>query len=161
VFRRHSAYSLTMLDSLPFTTQQLARLGAYHGWDPDELAGFLASRLDDLSLQDATRIAREACAERQAIVDGESERLDAEARAAEHDLRRRRRKEAPLARTPANERAVQDALEAATVFHAATGISFDRLTGLVQGAFVLPPHAARLVAEEAIEQAERMEERSR
>jgi hypothetical protein len=146
---------------LPFTARQLARLGAYHGWDPDELAEFLAARLDYLDEREATRLAHDAFLERRSIEESERARLDEDARRAEHDLRPRRSREPTLARTPANERAVQEALEAATVFHAATGLPFERLCGLIQGAFLLPPAAAALIAEEAIEQAARMDERAR
>lgn len=149
-----------MNESIPLTAQQLARLAAYHGWHPDEVAEFLSGRLGFLPAREATRVAYEAFLERRSIEDAERDRLDDEARRAEHDLRRRH-KDRPLPRTPDNERAVGEALEAATVFHAATGLSFDRLCELIQGAFLLPPQAAALVAEEAIEQADRLDERTR
>jgi hypothetical protein len=149
-----------MSGSLPLTAQQVARLSIYDGWHPDEVAEFLSGRLGYLPEREATRVAYEAFLERRALEDGETARLDAEARRAEHDLRRRRSREPALERTPANERAVQEALQAATVFHAAGGLTFERLCQLVQGAFLLPPAAAALVAEEAIEQAERLDERT-
>jgi hypothetical protein len=150
-----------MSEPLPFTAQQLARLGAYHGWTPVELGEFLSERLGYLSEREASRVAHEAFLERRSIELDEQARLDEEARRAEHDLQRGRSHGPTLARTPANERAVQDALEAATVFHGATGLPFERLCGLVQGAFLLPREAAALVAEEAIEQAARLDERTR
>jgi hypothetical protein len=149
-----------MSGSLPLTAQQVARLSIYDGWHPDEVAEFLSGRLGYLPEREATRVAYEAFLERRAMEDEQTERLDAEARRAEHDLRRRKSREPALERTPANERAVQEALEAATVFHAAAGLTFERLRQLVQGAFLLPPAAAALVAEEAIEQAERLDERT-
>ncbi len=150
-----------MAESIPLTAQQLARLAAYHGWHPDEVAEFLSGRLGFLPEREATRVAYEAFLERRSLEDDEEARLDEEARRAEHDLRGRRSKEPPLPRTPDTERAIGDALEAATVFHAATGLSFDQLCGLIQGAFLLPPQVAALVAEEAIEQADRLDERTR
>ena len=149
-----------MPEPLPFTAQQLARLGAYHGWPPDELAEFLSARLGYLPRREATRVAYEAVLERRSIEDEERARLDEDARLAEHDLRRSRSREPALSRTPANERAIQDALGAATVFHGATGLPFERLCNLIQGAFLLPRAAAALVAEEAIEEAARLDERT-
>jgi hypothetical protein len=149
-----------MPDSLLLTAHQLARLGAFHGWHPDEVAEFLSLRLE-LTERDATGVAYEAFLERRSIEDGERAQLDEQARRAEHDLSRRRAGEPALARTPVNEQAVQDALEAATVFHGATGLPFERLCDLIEGAFLLPRAAAALVAEEAIEQAARFDERTR
>jgi hypothetical protein len=149
-----------MAEALLLTAHQLARLGAFHGWHPDEVADFLALRLD-LPERDATRVAYEAFLERRSAEDGERAQLDEQARQAEHDLSRRRANEPTLARTPINEQAVQEALEAATVFHGATGLPFERLCDLIEGAFLLPRAAAALVAEEAIEQAARFDERTR
>jgi hypothetical protein len=148
-------------ESLALTVQQLARLGAYHGWRPEEVADFLSARLGYVHRDAATRIAHEAHEERQSIEDAERDRLDEEARQAEHDLNRRRARDPVLPRTPATERAVADALEAATVFHGATGLSFEALCDLIEGAFLLPRPAAALVAEEAIEQAARLDEKTR
>jgi hypothetical protein len=149
-----------MPGQIPLTAQQVARLSIYDGWHPDEVAEFLSGGLGYLPEREATRVAYEAFLERRAIEDDEQARLDEQARRAEHDLRRRRSREPVLARTPANERAVQEALEAATVFAAAAGLTFERLCRLVQGAFLLPQAAAALVAEEAIEQAARLDERT-
>ena len=150
-----------MAESLTLTVQQLARLGAYHGWQPDEVADFLSTRLGYLPESEATRVAREAHLEHQLLADAERVRLDGEARLAEHDLRRRGSREPALVRTPASERAVADALQSATVFHAATGMAFEPLCDLIEGAFLLPRPVAALVAEEAIEQADRLDERTR
>src|SRR3954454_4416478 len=148
-------------EPIPLTAQQLARLGLYHGWQPDEVADFLAIRLGFMPLDEAFRVAEEAHRERQSLEDTERDRLDEEARQAEHDLKRRRPRDPVLARTPATERAVGDALEAATVFHGATGLSFEALCDPIEGAFLLPRPAAALVAEEAIEQAARLDEKTR
>ena len=146
--------------SIPLTAQHLARLGAFHGWPPDDVADFLANRLEDMPEDEAARLAHEAHRERLSFEDSERDRLDEEARAAEHDLRRRRSRDPALPRTPATERAITEALEAATVFHGATGIAFERLCDLIEGAFLLPRPVAAMVAEEAIEQAERLDERA-
>jgi hypothetical protein len=146
--------------TVPLTALHLARLGAYHGWPPDDVAEFLATRLRNVSEEEATRLAHEAHREHESVEEAERSRLDEEARQAEHDLRRRRSREPALDRTPATERAVADALEAATVFHGATGLSFEGLCDLIEGAFLLPRRAAALVAEEAIEQAARLDERT-
>jgi hypothetical protein len=152
--------TIRFVAEIPLTAQHLARLGAYHGWPPDDVADFLATRLEDMPADEATRLAHEAYRERQSFQDAERDRLDEEARRAEHDLRRRRPREPALTRTPATERAIADALEAATVFHGATGIAFERLCDLIEGAFLLPRGVAALVAEEAIEQADRLDERT-
>jgi hypothetical protein len=150
-----------MAEPIPLTAQQLARLGLYHGWEPAEVADFLSVRLGFMSLDDALEVAEEANRERHSLEDSERDRLDEEARQAEHDLKRRRSRDPVLVRTPATERAVADALEAATVFHGATGLSFEALCDLIEGAFLLPRPAAALVAEEAIEQAARLDEKAR
>src|SRR5437868_4478991 len=120
----------------PLTAQHLPRLGLYHGWQPDEVADFIAVRLGFMPLDEAARVAEEAHRERQSLEDAERDRLDEEARQAEHDLKRRRSRDPVLVRTPATERAVADALEAATVFHGATGLSFEGLCDLIEGAFL-------------------------
>ena len=146
--------------TVPLTALHLARLGAYHGWPPDDVAEFLATRLTNVSEEEATRLAHEANDEYQSFDEAERARLDEEARQAEHDLRRRRSREPNLPRTPATERAIADALEAATVFHGATGLAFEGLCDLIEGAFLLPRRVAAMVAEEAIEQAARLDERA-
>jgi hypothetical protein len=158
--RPAAVYDARMPGSIPLTAQQVARLSIYDGWHPDEVAEFLSGGLGYLPEREATRVAYEAFLERLAVEDDEQEWLDEEARRAEHDVRPRRPRERVLPRTPDNERAVAEALQAATVFHAAAGLTFERLCRVVQGAFLLPQAAAALVAEEAIEQAARLDERT-
>ena len=88
-------------EPLPLTAQHLARLGLYHGWQPDEVADFIAVRLGFMPLDEAARVAEEAHRERQSLEDAERDRLDEEARQAEHDLKRRRSRDPVLVRTPA------------------------------------------------------------